>query len=343
MNQMGYLHVCMNENNIGPTGLEALATFDLNLLVAFDALVRECSVTRAARRLSVSQSAMSHTLKRLRTLFEDPLLVRGRSGMLLTPRAEALVLPIRSGLVALSRAVTQPPNFDPATASCAFKVATPDLFNALAMPRLITRIRREAPGIDLGLRPVREDELAGRLETGELDLAIVPWMEGLVAENSRTAPGLVRRLLFKDHFVSFARAGHPVLKCDPVSLEDFLALSHALVSPSGEGQGLVDLMLSKMGRSRRVALRVPDFQSAASLVRQSDLVLTAPASLAQVADVNLVPFTTPLPLPTHSLNMVWHTRFTADPGHCWLRHFFASVADIDGLSGRSNRGPERTR
>jgi len=116
---------------------ERLARIDLNLLVAFDALAREQNVTRAAERVGVTQSAMSHALRRLRELLDDPLLVRGKSGMVLTARAEALVLPLRSGLVSVDRALVRAERFDPRTARRKFRLATPDLFDLLAIPTFV--------------------------------------------------------------------------------------------------------------------------------------------------------------------------------------------------------------
>ena len=148
-----------------------LVGVDLNLFVAFDALARERSVTLAARRLGVTQSAMSHTLRRLRELLGDPLLVRGQGGMVLTPRAEALVVPLRSSLVALGRTLTESTQFDPKTAERTFRLATPDLFDVLAIPPLLHRIRKEAPNVDLHVVPVQRRRLADELETGDVDLA----------------------------------------------------------------------------------------------------------------------------------------------------------------------------
>jgi DNA-binding transcriptional LysR family regulator len=174
---------------------EQLAGIDLNLLVAFDALAREQSVTRAAERMGVTQSAMSHALGRLRDLLRDPLLVRGSSGMTLTPRAAELVVPLRSGLVTLGRALAEPTSFDPAQARRAFCIASPDLFDVLAVPRLLERIRSEAPGVDLSVVPVNDRRLPERLETGEIDVAVVPEIEGLRAPgiDARGVRGLLAR------------------------------------------------------------------------------------------------------------------------------------------------------
>jgi DNA-binding transcriptional LysR family regulator len=312
-----------------PTSPEQLSRVDLNLLVAFDALAHERSVTRAALRLGVTQSAMSHALRRLRDLLGDPLLVRGKRGMALTPRAESLVVPLRSGLVTLGRALVQPGRFDPASARRAFCVASPDLFDVLVIPRLLERVRREAPGIDVTIVPIAERGLHERLETGDVDVAIVPQVE-LPSTGAEVAPGgLVRSRLFRDRFVCFLRADHPAIRRKrALSLATFTSLSHALVSPGGGGPGLVDQVLGEQGLSRRIALRLPHFYSALAIVADSDLVLTAPEGLARLIgrELPVVALPAPLKLPRHSIHMVWHERFSREAGHRWLRELVAAVS-----------------
>ncbi|HTU62367.1 MAG TPA: LysR family transcriptional regulator [Polyangiales bacterium] len=306
--------------------LEELAAIDLNLLVAFDALARELSVTQAARRIGVTQSAVSHALRRLRGLLGDELFVRGQRGMMLTPRAEALVVPLRSGLVTLGRALKQPQEFEPASARRAFRIATPDLFDVLVIPHLLERIRKLAPGVDLSIVPVDQRNLEHRLETGEVDLAVVPRFDtDGPGQGPLTAAGLVRSAIFRDEFVCMLRTDHPALrgrsKKPTLTLESYAELSHLLVAPRGEGRGYIDEALAKHGLERRIALRVPHFYSAFVIVEKSDLVLTAPSGLARVDGATRAVRTLPPPLelPTHTVNLVWHERFSKDPGQRWLR------------------------
>jgi DNA-binding transcriptional LysR family regulator len=318
---------------------ERLAHIDLNLLVAFDALTREQNVTRAAERMGVTQSAMSHSLRRLRELMGDPLLVRGQNGMKLTSRAEALTVPLRSGLVTLDRALTRPERFMPESARRSFRLLSPDLFDVLAIPLLLERIRAEAPGVDLVVVVLEGRRLAESLESGEVDLLITPRFEELQGGTPRLdASGLLRRTLFHDGFSCFLRNDHPALPkrgrkgersggAEALSLEAYAAMSHALVSPRGEGPGLVDELLAKQGLTRRVALRVPHFFSALAIVEKSDLILTGPSALANLIGsrpIRALP--PPLRLPRHALHMVWHERFSSDPGHGWLRELVANVA-----------------
>lgn len=316
---------------------ERLAGIDLNLLVAFDALAREQNVTRAAERMGVTQSAMSHSLRRLRALLGDPLLVRGLSGMMLTARAESLVVPLRSGLVTVDRALTRPERFAPERARRSFRLLSPDLFDVLAIPPLLERIRVEAPGVDLAVVVLEGRRLAESLESGEVDLVITPRVEQHEGSAPLDASGLVRRTLFHDRFSCFLRNDHPALPkrglrsrksggAPALSLEAYAALSHALVSPRGEGPGLVDERLAEHGLTRRVALRVPHFFSALAIVEKSDLILTGPSALVRLLGSRpLLALPAPLRLPRHALHMVWHERFTSDPGHAWLRERVAEV------------------
>jgi DNA-binding transcriptional LysR family regulator len=317
---------------------EQLSGIDLNLIVAFDALARERSVTRAAERLGVTQSAVSHALRRLRELLGDPLLVRSGSGMALTPHAESLVVPLRSGLITLGRALSRPAQFEPASAQRAFCLATVDLFEMLAGSPLLARVRREAPGIDINVVSASDRGLRDRLETGEVDVAIVAQMEDFrTGPADLTASGLVRRTLFRDRLVCLLRADHPALsgggrrrtgRASKLSLESYAALSHALVSPSGEGPGIVDKVLAQHGLTRRIALRIPHFYSALAIVAKSDLILTAPAALAGMgsAEMPVVALPVPLSLPEHSVNLIWHERLSNEPGHRWLRELLTEVA-----------------
>jgi len=310
---------------------EQLAGIDLNLVVAFDALAREGSVTRAARVMGVTQSAMSHALRRLRALLRDPVLVRTSHGMVLTPHAASLVVPLRGGLATLGRALLTPSLFDPRTARRAFALATVDLFDVLVMPPLLAQLRAAAPGLDLklisALRGSGGPALSEQLETGEVDLATVPRFDRSARGPAEPQPaGLVQRTLFRDGFACFLRADHPVLggrgeRAKPLTLDSYLSLAHALVSPSGDAVGPVDEALAKRGRKRRILLSVPQFTAALSIVAKSELVLTAPAALAGAGarELGIVVLPPPLPLPGHTVSLLWHERFSSDTGHLWLR------------------------
>ncbi len=305
-----------------------LHRIDLNLLVALDALARERNVTKAAERAGVTQSAMSHTLRRLRELFDDPLLVRGRGGMVLTPRAEALAVPLRSGLVSLARTLAEPAAFEPEHASRTFRIVSPDLFDALVLPTLLQRLGHEAPSVDLAVIPMPK-RLSDSLETGDVDLAIYPVL--LDPEpfdlGTQIDAELQSRTLFRDSFRCFLRSDHPAITGRrKLTLQTFTRLNHVLVSPGGEGPGLVDRILHARGLERRIALRVPHFATALEVIAQSELVLTAPSSLSRCSTAStLASRPAPLEIPEHAITMIWHPRFTEDPAHRWLRELMIDV------------------
>ncbi len=317
-----------------------LHRIDLNLLVALDALTRERSVTKAAERAGVTQSAMSHTLRRLRDLFDDPLLVRGRRGMVLTPRAEALAIPLRSGLVTLARTVAEPEVFAPEHACRTFRIVSPDLFDALVLPTLLQRVGRQAPSIDLAVVPMPK-RLTDSLETGDVDLAIYPVLLDPKPFDFGTQVDaeLQTRTLFRDTFRCFLRADHPALAARRLTLKAFTRLNHILVSPGGEGPGVVDRVLQTQGLQRRIALRVPHFASALEVVAQSDLVLTAPSSLSQCSTAStLASRSAPIEIPEHAITMIWHPRFTEDPPHRWFRELM-----LDATNEVPSLPPKRSR
>lgn len=290
---------------------------DLNLLLAFDALADARSVTRAAERAGVTQSAMSHTLAKLRRHFDDPLLVRGSGGMDLTPRAEAMRVPVRAALVALRRAMEGAPTFDPASAERTFRLSAPDLFVTLVAPALRARARDDAPGISFTFTsPTATDRAA--LETGDLDLCVLPEM-ARVDVGDAPAGHLRRRGLLREGFRAFVAAGGPLGGRKRLSRCAFLDAPHVVVSPRGGGPGLVDAYLE--GDERFVAARVASFAVALELVARTDLLLTGPASLRSVADArgDVRHFPVPIELPTHGIAMVWHPRFDQDPAHRWFR------------------------
>jgi DNA-binding transcriptional LysR family regulator len=289
-----------------------LTDVNLNLLVALDALLREGSVTRAAERVGVSQSAMSHTLRQLRELFGDPLLVRGKGGMVPTPRAEALVVPLRRGLGELKKALGRQAGFSPEETTRTVRVATADGISVALLPPVLDIVRREAPGLDLDVVPLELANIGMQLEAGEVDVAIGVGFPPLT--------GLRTRKLIEARFVCVVREGHPCVG-DHLTLETWAKLPHALVGTGRSGPGIVDTALAEVGLERRVALRVRSFVAAPLIVAKSDLVLTLVEGLARpfLDAYPLRVFEPPLRLPDITIRMVWHERFGADPALTWFR------------------------
>ncbi len=291
-----------------------IQNFDLNLLLALDALLKEQHVTRAALRIGLSQPAMSNALARLRDLLDDPLLVRTAKGMVPTPRAERLREPVREALRAIERAVSDVEAFAPATAQAALDLMTSDAIGMLLLPRLGERLRTEAPGISLRVHAVNEEEPWEGLESGRIDL---------VAGVYDSVPAGVREQpLYEERLVCMMRMDHPLAR-KPLSLRQYVELPHILVmtSRSGLGSSLVDRSLEQRGLTRRIALTLPHFLLAPFIVAQSDFVILFPSRLAAYF-AGLLPLrivAPPLPLPSYAIRLYWHERAHRDPANGWLR------------------------
>jgi DNA-binding transcriptional LysR family regulator len=306
-----------------------LTAINLNLVVALDALLTEANVTRAARRVGVTQSAMSHSLRQLRELLGDALLIRGRGGMVRTPRAEQLAAPVHRGLLELRRALRNEPVFEPRTTTRRFTLATGDYFAATLLPELLARLGREAPHVDLVVRHLVTEQMASHMESGEVDLS--------VAAFPPDSSSLRQQKLFTEDFVCVVREGHPATR-QGLDLETYLRLPHVLISPRGEGAGVVDTALAQQGRSRRIALRLPYFLTAPLAVVRTDHVLTAPRRLVETFTgawpLQVLP--PPVALRSFDVLQVWHERFDDDPAHRWLR------AQVLQAAGRAASPPSRT-
>jgi len=297
----------------------ALADVDLNLLVALDLLLKESSVTRAAARLGITQSAMSRTLNRLRALFDDPLLVRRGAELTPTALASQLAPKIADVLASVGQILAAPRQFDPARALRRFSLLASDYAQAVLVPALLERVREAAPNVDLVVRATREPErmLANR------DAAL------MVGPARADVSTLMRQLLFKDRLVCVARHRNPAIARE-LSLERYTQAQHVLVSPRGLQGGLVDDALRARGLERRVLLEVPHFLAAALVVAGSDLLLTVPERLAEVAAPRFDLRVAPLPLDVAPIEFLqlWHPRDQDDAAHVWLRAQVAAAARV---------------
>jgi len=309
----------------------ALSNFNLNLLLALDALLSQRSVTAAAKRVRVTPSAMSHSLSELRDLLGDPLLVRSGRAMVLTPHAEALVGPLHTLLMDAERLLGGGARFDPATAGRRFVIAATDWLATLLMPPLLDAAAREAPGISLEIVPTSRRGNAWLLETGDVDLAL-----GAIVDE---APGIRRMDLLTEGFACAARKGHPRID-GAIDLDSYVETPHVLITLGDDaGPTWVDQALTKLGRKRQVAARVRYFMAAPLIVARSDLLLTGPSMLIRYF-AELVPLQVlrpPIDLPTYPEEAYWHQRFDEDPAHTWLRNFVKMTARDFGLKERPRK------
>jgi DNA-binding transcriptional LysR family regulator len=294
-----------------------VGAFDLNLLLAFEALWAERNVTRAARRIGLSQSALSHALARLREQLGDPLFQPSPPrGMIATQRAQALAGPLGEALALLRGALETPPPFSARRLRRSFTLATADYGELVILPRLLQRISREAPEVTLVVRPIG-DRPERDLALGAHDLILTPQLNA--DASLRSAP------LFDDRFVCLLRHGHPLAK-KKLTLARYVGLQHVLVSPQGSGEAAVDVALRQVGLGRRVAVRLPHFLVAPLVIAESDHVITLPERLVD-ALAPLRRFTVhkpPIAVPPFSISQFWHERNDGDAAHLWLRELVLS-------------------
>jgi DNA-binding transcriptional LysR family regulator len=309
MLEMHSYHGYMSQMNWG--------AFDLNLLIVFDAVMQERSVTRAGSRIGLSQPAMSHALNRLRHMLKDELFVRTPDGMVPTPRAELLAQPLRNALSEMQLAL-EPAVFDPASSERRFTLAVNNYAAVVIVPPLVAAVSAAAPAVRLDLEPSGTLDLAGRLDRGDLDLTL---------SNAET-PGerFATLSLLEDPFVMVMRRGHPASrrKLSPAAYAD---LPHLEISSSHENTGFVDSWLAEHGFARRIALRAP-FISAASILVQSDVVVTLSRRIAQelVRNHPLQLREPPYDSARVRTAMLWHRRLDRHPAHRWLRDVIVRVA-----------------
>ena len=295
-----------------------LRSIDLNLLVAFEALMQTRSVTRAAERLRVGQSSASHSLKRLRELFADPLFVRTASGMAPTPRALALDEPIRSILASIERAVFAGQSFDPRHERRIFRVGANDYAQSVIADPLLAVLRKKAPECKLILTDT-DCALAGRsLERGEIDLAVGAFPEMVSAPH--------QRLLYRESYecvfdAKACRIGGPITRAQ------WLALPHIIMSTKGDYSGPLDEVLKTSDERREVALSTSNFLSIPYFLKGKRLVAALPSRLARTCRLHLGLTSCPLPfaVPKFDVNMVWNARTGKEPGAVWLRGEIVSI------------------
>lgn len=291
-----------------------LARVDLNLLVAFDALLTERSVTKAAARVGLGQSAMSHNLARLRQLFDDELLVRSRDGMRPTPKALALTDRVRIALSGIEALVKRADEFEPAKTERTFRIGLPDSVEMLVGPKLLEIGCTEAPSIRFRFYSTDERQLLEEIDADKIDLGIGigTFPDGQVHHK--------RRLLVKDTYLCMFNAAKVGLK-PPISLKNYVQLPHVLTSLRKGERGVVDDALEKIGRSRKVALTTPRFVVVPFLVAGAPVVTTMHARLARIfaRDLDLALSRVPVELPEVTISMLWHASYDRDPGHEWLR------------------------
>lgn len=298
-----------------------LSRVDLNLLVLFAIVLEERHVGQAAARLNLSPSAVSHGLGRLRRLLNDPLFLRTPKGVVPTERAIELAEPIADILARARSVISTAVPFDPATSMRRFTIGAPDGISAVFLPPLLAELRRHAPGIDISVRQILPprairtfdevwEPVLADIEARAMDVAVVPAEE--------VPARFVARTLYKEDFVIAMRVGHPFGK-DP-TLDAFCRMQHLVVSLTGDAHGFVDDFLAEHGRSRRVALTVPNFMSALAVLAETDIIAALPRRFVSVHGpcFGVVGAEAPLPLVHSRIRAVCSSAALMDAGVAWM-------------------------
>lgn len=295
-----------------------LRSFDLNLLVAFDALMQERSVTRAAARLKVGQPAMSHTLSTLRVLLQDDLFVRIGAVMEPTPRAATLAGPVRAALVQMQAALHTAPVFDPATEQRTIRLGFSSEVELLLIPELTAALRRTAPGLRLLSQPAESHQVHRLLDEGSLDLAVGCFEA--VAQRHKA------QLLF-EQALSCVFNPNRVSANSPIALADYLALPQVLVTFTNSLQGCFAAALDEIGTELNVVTASSDFLSVLATVAAAPVITTIPTRMARLYGPRFGLTLSPVPLKLRlpAVSMVWPLQLDRDAAAVWLR---ALVADI---------------
>jgi DNA-binding transcriptional LysR family regulator len=302
-------------------------TLDLNLLRVFDAVMAEGSLTRASAGLAMTQPAVSQALRRLREAVGDDLFVRVAHGVRPTPHAEALWPQVRAALGALRQALV-PGDFDPRRDPVQLRIAMADATAALLAPALVARIEEDEALVNLRVLPLTTRDPRRLVESGDADLAVgyFPELVTTIVAQGRDSH-LLHARLYESRYVCVMRSGHPLAQ-RALTLDDYCAAHHLLVSFSGRPHGYVDEALASLGRQRRVVLTVNQFFTAGRVVARSNLLAVLPEGFVEATGYGqeLVIRELPMALQPVHVEMIWHLRHDADPAHRWLRGLMQAAA-----------------
>jgi DNA-binding transcriptional LysR family regulator len=295
-----------------------LRELDLNLLLVFNQLLLDRSVSTAAQKLGLTQPAVSNALKRLRTALKDELFLRTSRGMEPTPYALHLAEPVGYALNALQTAFTTRDSFDPLTSTRNFQLAMTDIGEMYFMPALMVALTKVAPQVRVSTVRPNAGNLKADMESGTVDLAL-----GLMPD---LQSGFFQRRLFRHKYVCVFRKDHPVAR-SPMKLAQFLALEHVGVIAANTGHSEVDGLLERAGIHRKIKLVVPHFIAVGHILQSTDLISTLPERFAQRCETPFGLVTSPHParLPDIAINLFWHAKFNRDPANMWMRQLFVEL------------------
>ncbi|MGO7483749.1 LysR family transcriptional regulator [Rhizobium ruizarguesonis] len=288
-----------------------MSDLDLNLLVALDALLREQSVSAAARRLGLSTSAMSRTLSRLRTALGDPILVPAGRGMVATPHALAIGAEVHLLKEAVQAVLSPPSTVEIREVRRHFTIRANEAFVLLYAAGLSAAVTNAAPGIRLRFAPRSDKDVQALRDAAiDLDIGVLP----------RDSGELRCQTLFEDRYVGLARVGHPIFDAYRITAERYATSGHVLFSMQADFAGPIDRALAELGHFRDVRLIVPSFPAVMAVAAASDLIGSIPKSYCKsAATSHIETFDLPVDVPGFNIVQAWHPRMDADPVHRWLR------------------------
>ena len=297
----------------------AFDNFDLNLLRVFETVMRERSVTKAAARLGRTQSAISHSVNKLRYLFKDELFVRDGSSMRPTPRALELLLDLSGALTTVRATVDRYQTFDPRETRRNFRIGLTDYHSFVILPGLIREFARQAPNATLNVVPVSAAEVGTSVHSRQLDCA-------LIGSFDKDDPNLVRVELGEDRLFCAVWSGSELART-PLSLERYLAAAHIQISVDGLSEGLADAALKERGVHRKVVATIPNYLVLPWVLRGTELLTHCGENLLQMIDdtSDITFLLPPLPIPPVTVSFLIHRQMITDPATTWLRSLFDSI------------------
>ncbi|WP_088279965.1 LysR family transcriptional regulator [Ideonella sp. A 288] len=290
-----------------------LRSLDLNLLLVFDAIYGERSISKAAAKLHLSQPTVSNALARLRDRLQDPLFERNAQGMLPTPKAKRLAEPIRQALTTLERGLRSDDTFDYAHTDREFVIGVEDYGEAVILPGFIRWLAEAAPQVRIRIRAASAAQLKAELREGTVDLALDYF--------ALADAGYRNKCVLTETLMSLSRRDHPLLG-ERMTLELYLALRHVVLGGPSNARPMIDLALAKRGLQRRIAVMVPHFIAMPVMVQHTDMICTLPRRMAQLYADNfrLRSHAVPLHLPQFPVYLIWHEAVESDAGHQWFRN-----------------------
>ena len=319
--------------------LEQLGRIDLNLLIILQVLLEERNGSKAARRLHLSQSAVSKALGRLRETFNDPLFIRSAYGLEPTGRALALQQQLQPILLSLDNLI-QPPEFDPANSDREFVIASMDSAFTLFAPLYLSELKRQAPRLRLRYEEWTENSLT-EMSQGQVDIAFTV-RENCIDSDYRldTLPGSIcQRLLAIDGLTCLVQQHHPALQEPRWDLDHYLSYPHVQTYCEGRDRWMLDHKLAEHDLYRRIEASVPSFEAALRMGMHSDMIVTLSKLYARHATQVYPLLQLPLPIELDSIShlLIWHQRHEEDPGHRWLRETLLTLI-LSQLESRADQG-----